>query len=107
MHTLLLLPSLYRHSVKTRQQIVLLQEIIIQFQHRLIDSEFIEHSALICQRIHSPRAIPLERISSTLRSGAGCLERFEAVEFGERGGNEGWWEERGQDHVAVEQDVVD
>jgi len=66
MDSLLLFSRRNCHSMETRQKIILLEKIIIQLQHRLVDREVIKHSRLVCQCIHSSCLEALEVIASAM-----------------------------------------
>jgi hypothetical protein len=62
--------------MKTAQQTIPLQKVIIQLHHRLVYREAIERSTLIYQRIDAACLVAFEGIASAF----GCGTRFEAFE---------------------------
>ena len=95
MYTLLDTPGLNIHSMITRHQIIRLQEIIIELQHRLMNREAIECATLIRQSVYSFGAVTFEWIAATLGCGARGLFGFETGELCERVGDLGRGVDRG------------
>lgn len=93
--------------MKTCHQIIRLQEVIIQLQHRLVDREEIECSAFICERVDALGFESFEGNSSALRRGARRVGGLETGEFFVCVGDLCRCKDAGEDHVAMLEDVVD
>ncbi len=81
MDALLHTPRLDIDRMITRHQIIRLQEIIVELQHRLMYRETIERATFIRKGVDTPRIVSLEGIATALRCWTGRVFSFETVEL--------------------------
>ena len=91
----------------TRHQIIRLQKVIIELQHRLMNRETIECATFVCQRIDALRVEAFKGIASAFGCRAGGLFGFKTVELFECVRNLLGCVDGGKNHVAMFEDVVD
>ena len=107
MYTLLHTPRVNINRMVTCHQIIRLQKVIIELQHRLMNRETIECPTFVCQRVDALRVEAFEGIASAFGCRAGGLFGFETVELFECVRDLLGCVDGGKNHVAMLEDVVD
>lgn len=107
MYTLLHTPRFNINRMVTCHQIIRLQKVIIERQHRLMNRETIERATFVCQCVDALRVEAFEGIASAFGCGARGLFCFETVELFKRVRDLLGCVDGGKNHVAMFEDVVD
>lgn len=106
MHQLLLLSRLNDRALKSIQQVMRLQEVVVQGQHRGVDRETVERTTLVRQAVHASRLRTLERIAATAGSGPSGLQGLEARDLIVGARDLGRRVQALEDHVAMFEDMI-
>jgi hypothetical protein len=106
MYLLTLLPRVDNHGEVRIQQIIGLQEVVVESQHRWMEGETVKGATFVRQGVHAFCAVALKRIATPLCRRAADLKNTETCEFLVCKVDLFGSVDVPEDHVAVFEDVI-